>query len=143
MQEYTSVIMVFKRSLGAVALVITCVVVAFLVANLVDLFRPQTFVQGRDFRRWALLASFLIAFSAFWWARNYVRQLVTILTALGLVEVLICAPIWFFSGSFAVDRFFLSWFLGVNAYIVFPWLGAAALGFVWARRDIKQSLFRN
>ncbi len=81
-----------------------------------------------------MLAAFLIACSALWWARNYARQLETLLTVLGLVEALICALIWFFSASFAVDRFFLSWFLGINTYVALPWLGAAALGFMWARQ---------
>ena len=44
-----------------------------------------------------------------------------------LIEVPIGALIMFFSGSPALDSFFLDWFLGVNLYVGLPWLLAIGL----------------
>ena len=107
--------------LRALALILACVVGAFVVANLVDLVRPQTLLQGRNFTLVALMASVFIALSAFARSRANLSwpQLAAELLA---AECVIAALVWWFSGVVAVDQLFITWWLGISAYCVLPWL---------------------
>ena len=55
------------------------------------------------------------------------------LGSLVLVEALLVGLIFFFSGSVALDSFFLDWFLGVNLYVGLPWLLAIGSSLVLQR----------
>ena len=125
------------RSFAGAALIVMSVATGFLIANLIDHLRPGTLLQGRNFHGAAILIALLIACSGVWWYRAYAGHVWTMLAALGLVEVLICALILLFSGSYVLDRFFLDWFLEINTYVALPWLGAAGLGFFWVRKPGK------
>lgn len=107
--------------LRALAVLLACVIGAFAVANLVDLFRPQTLLQGRNFTLVALMASAFIALSAL--ARSRViltwPQLIAELVA---AELVIAALVWWFSGVVAIDQLFMTWWLGISAFVVLPWL---------------------
>ena len=107
--------------LRALAVLLGCVVGAFAVANLVDLFRPQTLLQGRNFTIVALIASAFIALSALVRARARLSwpQLVAELLA---AEFVIAALVWWFSGVVAIDQLFMTWWLGLSAFVVLPWV---------------------
>src|SRR5262245_10013280 len=120
-----------KRSFAGAALIVMCAVTGFLIANLIDLLRPGTLLHGRNFHSVAILIALLIACSGVWWYRAYAGHVWIMLVALGLVEVLICALILLFSGSYVLDGFFLDWFLEINTYVALPWLAAAGLGSFW------------
>ena len=123
------------QCLTGVALMIGCVIASLIIANLFDIFRPGTLLQGRDFHRTAVLSAVHIACVGLWWYRVRSGRLWMMLGALGLVEVLVCALIVFFSGSYKLDLFFWDWFLGINTYIALPWVASAGLGFLWQRRS--------
>ena len=72
---------------------------------------------------------------------GYAARIGATLTVLGFVEVLICIPIWLFSG-FAVDRFFLSWLFGINMYVALPWVLGAMLGILLMRRMTDRIEYR-
>jgi hypothetical protein len=129
----------FRRGslLGVVSgalLLLGCIVVAYLVANLVDLLRPGTMLRGRDFRPTAVMAAALIATAGFWWSLARGHGWAEMLASLVLTEVLLGGLIVFFSGSAAIGSFFFDWFLGVNLYFGLPWLVAIGLSLVKARR---------
>ena len=106
---------------GALAVMLACVVGAFIVANLVELLHPGALLQGRNFTRAALIASALIALSAL--ARARVRlSWPQLLAELLAAEGVIAALVWWFSGVVALDRLFITWWLGMSAYCVLPWL---------------------
>ena len=107
--------------LRALAVILACVVGAFAVANLVDLIRPQTLLQGRNFTIVALIASAFIALSALVRSRGNLSwaQLFAELLA---AELVIAALVWWFSGVVAIDQLFITWWLGISAYCVLPWL---------------------
>jgi hypothetical protein len=120
-----------KHLLFTLALLAGCLVVANTVANVVDLWWPRAFLQGRNIWRVALLAGGLIAAAAFFRpSRTTWRQL---LVELPVVEAIVIALIWGFSGVVAVDRFVLSWWLGLNAIVVLPWAAVTAMRLVAAR----------
>jgi len=118
---------------GAILLV-GCAVAAYLVAHLVDLVRPGTLLRGRDFRPTAIMAAAFIAAAGCWWSLARGHGWMEMLASLALIEVLLGGLIFFFSGSAAIDSFFLDWFLGVNLYLGLPWLIAIGSGLVKAWR---------
>jgi len=125
------------RLLGVVSgaiLLLGCAVAAYLVANLVDLLRPGTLLHGRDFRPTAVIAAALIATAGLWWSLARGHGWAEMLASLVLTEVLLGGLIVFFSGSAAIDSFFLDWFFGVNLYVGLPWLVAIGLSLFKARR---------
>ena len=114
-------------------LIIACVAAAYLIANLVDRWWPGVLLRGRDFRPTGLMAAVLIAMAGCWWALARGHAWAEMLGSLALVEVLLGGLIVFFSGSTALDAFFLDWFLGVNLYFGLPWLAAIGLGLLLGR----------
>ena len=52
------------------------------------------------------------------------------LASLALTEVLLAGLIVFFTGSPAIDRLFLDWFLAVNLSLGLPWLVAIGLSHI-------------
>ena len=102
-----------------------CLVMAFAAANLIDVFWPGSLLQGRNVTRVALLASGLILVATL--LRRRVVSWPQILIELAGVELVIAGLIWWFSGVIAVDSLFVSWWLGINAYLTLPWLIATAL----------------
>jgi hypothetical protein len=117
---------------GAV-LIVSCALVAYAVANLVDLGWPGTLLRGRDFRAIAILAAALIAVAGLWWALARRHGSGEMLASLLLVEALLAALIVVFSGSLSIDAFFADWFVGVNLYLALPWLLAVGVSFMSRR----------
>lgn len=111
--------------LRAVATIAGCLLAAVVVANLVDLVRPQALLRGRDFTRVAGLGAALIAAAAFLRSRRQVNLAQVLVEGLVLQGV-IAAAIWGFSGVVAVDRLFLDWWLAINLWVVLPWMAASA-----------------
>jgi hypothetical protein len=102
-----------------------CLVTAFAVANIIDLFWPGSLLQGRNVTRVALLASGMILAATL--LRPQAVRGQQILIELVAVEIVIAALIWWFSGVIAIDSLFTSWWLGINAYLTLPWLIATAI----------------
>lgn len=107
--------------LRALAVILACVLGAFAVANLVDLIRPQTLLLGRNFTIVALIASAFIALSALVRSRGTLSW-AQLLAELLAAELVIAALVWGFSGVVAIDQLFITWWLGLSAYCVLPWL---------------------
>jgi hypothetical protein len=97
-----------------------CLVAAVAVANVVDMFAPGTFLHGRNMTRVALLASVLIFVAAL--LRRHAVQWRQVLIELAVIELVTTGLIWFFSGAVTLGSFFLSWWLGVNGFLVLPWI---------------------
>ena len=55
------------------------------------------------------------------------------LASLVIIEVLVAGLIVLFSGSAAIDSFFLDWLSGVNLYVALPWLVAIGLSLILRR----------
>ena len=116
--------------LSGAILIVACVAAAYLIANVVDLVWPGTLLRSRGVRPSALVAAVLIALAGCWWSLVRRHAWSQMLASLVLVEVLLGVLIVFFSGSPALDSFFLDWFLGVNLYVGLPWLVAVGVGIV-------------
>jgi len=120
----------FTGAVVGALLIVVCILVAFLIASLVDLVRPGTLLRGRDFRPTAVMAAVLIASAGFWWHRVRAHGSGEMLASLALTEVLLAGLIVFFTGSPAIDRLFLDWFLAVNLSLGLPWLVAIGLSHI-------------
>ena len=118
------------------AVLVACLVAAFVIANLVDVVLPGALLQGRNVRRVALLASVLI------FAATLLRPVPAgpqLLIELAAVEFAITGAIWWFSGVAAVDALFLDWWLALNAHLVLPWILALAVRAARGRARTPQS----
>jgi hypothetical protein len=121
------------RVLGGAFLIVASAVAAYLIASLVDLVRPGTLLSSRGVRPTAVVAAVLIASAGFWWSFVRRHAWTEMLASLVVIEVLVGALIVFFSGSPALDSFFLDWFIGVNLYVGLPWLIAIGLSSILRR----------
>ena len=119
------------------AILVGCLVAAFVIANLVDIVLPGALLQGRNVRRVALLASVLI-FAATLLRRGMVEW-PQVFIELAVVEIVIAGLIWRFSGVVAVDALFADWWLAINAHLVLPWLLALVVRAARARSRTPQS----
>jgi hypothetical protein len=120
-----------KHLLVTLALLAGCLALAVTVANVVDLWWPGTFLQGRNFWRVALMAGGLIAAAAFF--RPSMTPWRQLLVELLAIEAIVIALVWGFSSVVAIDRFFLSWWLGLNTVFVLPWLAVTVMRRLAAR----------
>lgn len=114
-----------RGALVTLAIVAACLVAAFVIANLVDMVRPGTLLQGRNFLRVGLLTGVLICLATLL-RRGPVSWLQAGLELL-VIELVIAGAIWFFAGAVAIDALFVDWWLGVNAYLVLPWIIGTAI----------------
>jgi hypothetical protein len=110
------------------ALIFACAICAYLIANLVDLVRPDTLIHGRDFRSTAWLAAALIALVGFWRSFKRRNSAMQMCYSLVLVEAMVVGLILFFSGNYVIDTFFLDWFMGINLFLAIPWLIGIGIG---------------
>ena len=110
----------------SIAVILGCVILAFVAAYLVDIARPNTFLQGRNFIRLALLASILIAAAALRRPRPTLSR-TQLVAELLVIESVIAGLIWWFAGAITLDRFFISWWLGLSAFVMLPWVVVSAV----------------
>ena len=114
-----------RGALVTIAILAGCLVAAFAVANLVDTFRPGTLLHGRNVIRVAMLVSALIFIATLLRRRSVAWRQVFI--ELAIIEAVMAALIWQFSGAVSFGTFFLSWWLGVNLCVVLPWFVATVI----------------
>jgi hypothetical protein len=111
--------------LVTVAILLGCIVAALAVANAVDMVWPGTLLHGRNMTRVAMLVSGLIVIATLLRRRALAWRQIAM--ELAIIEVMMAGLIWQFAGGVSLGAFFASWWLGLNAYLVLPWLIAAAL----------------
>ena len=119
------------------AILVGCLVAAFVIANLVDIVLPGALLQGRNVKRVALLASVLI-FAATLLRRGAIEW-PQVFIEFAVVEIAIAGLIWQFSGVVAVDALFVDWWLALNAYLVLPWILALVVRAARGRSRMPQS----
>lgn len=122
-----------RNVLRSIAIILGCVIVSFVVAIVIDLVRPNTFLQGRNFIRVAVLASILIAAAALRRSKQAVKG-PQLLGELVVVEGVIAGLIWWFAGAITFDSFFLSWWLGLSAFVMLPWIVFSTIRYASAAR---------
>jgi hypothetical protein len=115
-----------RHLFGSIAIILACVILAFVVAILVDLARPKTFLEGRNFIRVAILASVLIAAAALRRSKQAL-QTTQLILELVVVESVIAGLIWWFAGAITFDQFFISWWLGLSGFVMLPWIVCSAI----------------
>jgi acyl-CoA synthetase (AMP-forming)/AMP-acid ligase II len=115
-----------RNVMRSIAILLGCLILAFVVAAVVDIARPGTFLRGRNFTRVALLASILIAVAALLRPKQQLRA-TQMVAELIVAECVIAALIWFFAGAITFDPFFISWWLGISAYVMLPWMVFSAV----------------
>jgi len=119
--------------LGGAILILACAPAAYLIANVVDLVRPGTLLGSRGVRPTAVVTAILIAAAGCWWSLVRHHAWTEMLASLVIIEVLVAGLIVLFSGSAAIDSFFLDWLSGVNLYVALPWLVAIGLSLILRR----------
>lgn len=128
-----------RQALGVawgVVLIAVCCLAAYLLWGLSVFLLAGGELRGRGFAAPAALAALFLASTAFavhWSGRLRSWQ---VLAALFLAELGLVGLIGRVSGSYRLDRFFLSWFFGLGACLALPWLAglAASLLLGGARR---------
>ena len=128
----------FLRVMGGSAIILSCALAVLLLSALAELVVPGLLIHGREFRPAATVAAVLIGLAGLWLHGVRRHELWEMLAALAVVEVVVIAAIAVISGSASPDRFFLSWFLGINQYLAVPWLGA--LGLILVFRSLRSRI---